>query len=86
MYAAIFSDPEIYECQVKRLAQRIGELALIYDDKQSALIGKGCTSDVSLLGLANSASTFQNSINLVSLAVASEDAENTNKGAYCELW
>ncbi len=42
MYAAIFSDPDIYDCNVRRLAKRIKNEAEIYSGKAMALASKGC--------------------------------------------
>jgi hypothetical protein len=46
LYGAIFSDPEIYECQLKRLMKRAGELANLYAVKTEYLAGKGCGSNL----------------------------------------
>ncbi|MEM3091136.1 MAG: hypothetical protein QXU39_00555, partial [Candidatus Pacearchaeota archaeon] len=48
MYAAIFSDKEIYECHIERLMKRAIELAFIYQEKDSILNERGCTSGVGL--------------------------------------
>jgi hypothetical protein len=42
IYGAILSDPEIYECQLKRLMKRASELSIIYAKKSNLLIGEGC--------------------------------------------
>lgn len=86
MYGAIFSEPEIYECQVKRLMQRLESLAVLYNNKEGLLVNRGCTQDVSLLGLAGAASGLKDSSNLINVKTAVEDADSTNKRAYCELW
>lgn len=46
LYAAIFSEPEVYECQIKRLAARASELALINKEKSEFLTAQrgGCSS------------------------------------------
>ncbi|MEJ2267685.1 MAG: hypothetical protein P8X70_01265 [Nanoarchaeota archaeon] len=41
MYAAIFSEPEVYECQLKRLMKRVKELAIIYREKADIVSIKG---------------------------------------------
>ncbi len=86
MYGAVFADREIYECQVKRLMKRLKELAFIYNDKEAIISGKGCPAEVNLLGLADSASSFRDSADLVAVKFAADDAEEENKRAYCELW
>ena len=88
MYAAIFSnsDSELYECQVKRLMQRLSSLALIYNDKESLLSSVGCTAEVGLLGLAEAANALGESSDLITVRAFATRAENENKRAYCKLW
>ncbi len=86
MYGAVFSEKEIYECQVLRLMKRLRELALIYNDKENLISGKGCSIDVNLLGLTDSASSLRNSADLVAVKLAADEVGDENKRAYCELW
>ena len=44
--AAIFSEPEIYECQLKRIMKRAGELAVIYSKKAIYVEGNGCSNNL----------------------------------------
>ncbi len=44
LYAAIFSDPEIYECHVGRLLDRASKLAELYRDKSLYITQRGCSS------------------------------------------
>ncbi len=46
LYGAIFSSPDIYECNVKRLIGKFNELGLIYLDKISIIEEKGCSSNI----------------------------------------
>ncbi len=46
MLAAIFSDPKIYECQIKRLMGRTEELAVIYSKKATYVDGSGCSNNL----------------------------------------
>jgi len=48
IYAAIFSSPENYECNINRLGKKIGELAAIYKDKADILRVKGCDSAINV--------------------------------------
>jgi hypothetical protein len=50
IYGAIFSDPDVYECQVKRLMKRASEIALLYNAKSEIIAakGNGCSSDLQL--------------------------------------
>jgi hypothetical protein len=48
IYGAIFSSPELYECQVARLMKRTSELALLYNAKSENIAAStgGCSSDL----------------------------------------
>ena len=46
IYGAIFADPDIYECQVKRLLKRSSELSLLYIAKSESLAPRGCSSNL----------------------------------------
>ncbi len=46
MYGAIFSEPEIYKCQVERLMKRAGSLAEIYLEKELIVSQKNCESNL----------------------------------------
>ena len=87
MYAAIFSNSNLYECQVKRLMQRLESLALVYNEKESVLARIGCPAKVSLLSLANSASVLEDSSDLIVVKALATSADNENKkDNYCKLW
>jgi len=88
MYAAIFSETDIYECQMKRLMKRLEAMALLYHDKEAVISGAGCIAEVSLLGLADSAASLASSADLINVASAAEDTEDSNENtrASCRLW
>jgi hypothetical protein len=44
IYAAIFSSPEIYECNIKRLKGRFNELSKVYIEKSQIIEKNGCDS------------------------------------------
>lgn len=46
MLAAIFSDTLIYECQLKRLMKRAGELGVLYSKKATYIEGSGCSNNL----------------------------------------
>ena len=89
MYAAIFSEKEIYECQLKRVAQRGGQLALIYKDKAELISREECTTnlDSELLELSNLEKGLVNSQNLNNYMVdLVKKIETKNDLAECKLW
>lgn len=44
-YAAVFSDADVYECQVQRLAKKAGLLAEIYSEKAQFGAALGCSAE-----------------------------------------
>jgi len=88
VYAAIFSDAEVYECQVRRLMKRTSELAEIYAKKSEFLAGKGCSSNLAAdLGRYSSLlGEFENSGDLRVVKSNSEEIEDKNERLSCELF
>jgi len=86
MYAGIFSGPEIYECEVKRLVKRTANLARIYRDKAQLNTAKGCNFNINLNRLISSANGYSDSANLRSLYQVVEEMKNKNNLAECKLW
>ena len=89
MYAAIFGDADVYECQLKRLMQRIEELSLIYRDK-AILIGKrGCDLEINtdLAELNILAGNLEDSEDILWLETKTEKLNDKNDAAgVCKLW
>ena len=88
VYGAIFSDYEVYECQIKRLMQRTEQLSNLYMDKALLVRQKGCdtNSDAELLLLINSAKSFKSSQELIQIGTLVEELNNKNEEAICKLW
>lgn len=91
MYAGIFADKEVYECQVKRLMQRISELAKIYQEKSTLTSRVGCNSntDGDLLILMTASENFAktgNSAQLNSFTEIVEKINDNNNAASCRMW
>jgi len=86
MYAAIFSDKNIYEYQIKRLMQRTNELLLLYDTKAILILDQGCSQDVNLFVLKSIVNNLQSSEDLMRAANAADDVERENDRAVCRLW
>lgn len=88
MYAAIFSDKEVYECGVKRLMQRIEQLTLLYQGKANFISRAGCNSNVNseLMQLNAMAKNLDNSADLSRIVQITEDIQYKNDLADCKLW
>ena len=83
LYAGIFSEPEIYKCNVERLLKRQKKLVSTYI-KQAGFLSSKCGSVPvsSLLGFSNILSSDFNQ-NFISEA---EKLNEQNEGAECPLW
>ncbi len=86
LYSAIFSDPDIYNCQLTRLRKRANELASVYIGKTNALSAQGCSSNMASELQAYSAHLKDNRIALSSLVVESEQLSNQNEKLICPLF
>ena len=88
IYAAIFSSPEVYECNVKRLMLRLSNLALIYNDKIEVVRRKGCDSNLeaSLISLGSQAANLDSSQDLFSIQTKANEIEIVNSVASCNLF
>jgi len=85
VYGAIFSAPEIYECQIKRLMKRSSELAYLYAAKSDFLQGKGCSSSLGeeLRRFAVLGSGINSSAELDIIANEAENLRRRNENLIC---
>lgn len=88
MYAAIFSDSNVYECQVKRLMSRVGEISSLYMDKELLTEKKGCDSNTGAdLGeLSGLAENLNNSDDLGIIKMKADLVDEDNNARICLLW
>jgi hypothetical protein len=86
MFASIFSNPNIYECQIKRLAKRASSLAQLYEEKKNFIATKNCRSLADLNLLITSLDNLNSSTDLTRASIIKDDIENKNKYAQCQLW
>ncbi|MDP3986894.1 MAG: hypothetical protein Q8P81_01570 [Nanoarchaeota archaeon] len=86
MYAAIFSNHDIYECQVQRLMKRTDAILTLYDGKNDLISGQGCEDEVDLLSFKNSAGNFLSSEDIFQLASEADSIKKENDRARCQLW
>jgi hypothetical protein len=86
MYAAIFSDKAIYECQLNRLMKRTAQLSALYRDKASLVSKEDCNSNLDLAILSASASNLGDSSGLIVVNNIAEEIKQQNDVADCKLW
>ena len=92
MYAAMFSDPVIYNCNLKRLAKRIDSQIDVYMGKASALSSR-CGASFNLASLRIAAEGLYDARNpgetkngLNDLKGSADLLKNQNMGAECKLF
>jgi hypothetical protein len=88
MYAGIFADSELYECQFRRLMKRTSSLAQLYEEK-SLFIMSYCHTNLNLIGLRERADALAGtSSRLMQGEVIDimKEVERANRMANCKLW
>jgi hypothetical protein len=88
LYGAIFSDPDIYECQIERLMKRVSELAKLHLAKTEYLSPLGCSSnlEIDLISLSNIASGIDNSVRLRESDIVARELGRKNDILICKLF
>jgi len=88
MYAAIFSNKDVYECQLKRLMMRLKEISLLYVNKELITENKGCGGNLGtdLTELSDMTSSFSDSEELGVLKMKADIIYEKNNGGICMLW
>ena len=86
VYGAIFSDKEIYDCQVLRMRKRASELASLYSTKANLVSGRGCSSGMEGALEAYSLELKNEQVSLSSIVSESETLGRANDKLSCELF
>ena len=85
LYAGIFSDKAIYECQIERINKRTNELSKIYSAKSAYMNGQGCTN-----GLADDLIQYSNLLSnnpsVSAVHTSSENLRRSNELLNCEIF
>ncbi|MFH0868740.1 MAG: hypothetical protein V1839_00785, partial [archaeon] len=92
VYGAIFSDPLLYECQVKRLMKRASEMSMLYFAKSQIIATEspsGCSANLQpeLTIYANKAARFNKSDELGGVVFEADELRRMNEQMSCgKLW
>lgn len=88
MYAAIFSDKDVYECQLKRLMLRLGEISMLYRDKELFTGRVGCDDNLGgdLNELNGLAVSLGNSGEIEIIKNKADIVNEENNARRCQLW
>jgi hypothetical protein len=89
MYAAILSDKEEYECQLKRIIRRSEQLSIIYQEKSRIEKTQGCEGNIEseLIVFTNLLNSFGSSedLNVIITEAKRLNKLNAQEGE-CKLW
>ena len=87
-YAALFSSPTLYECQLQRLMHRASEISWIYYDKNRLLSTKNCASNLENDLALYSQQTFSlnSSLDMTQIIITSENIGRKNNDLSCKLF
>jgi len=89
LYAAIFSSPSIYICNLQRIMYRIIMVSRLYIEKINILKARGCnTGDLEkrLSELIMQASSSLRSNNIIQMKKIAEEVNNINSGLVCKIF
>lgn len=84
VYAALFSDAKVYECNIKRLINlRLVNLALVYKDKIDFVQQRGCDSllELPIANLINSARALNSSQEILLMQETVDEIDKAESGA-----
>lgn len=88
IYGAIFSSPEVYECNVKRLMLRLVNLCILYKDKIKSMEKRGCISplETPLTELINLAKDSNSSQTISIVKEKADEIDEINEASECRLY
>jgi hypothetical protein len=89
MYAAIFSDKENYECQLKRIIKRAEQLSSIYQEKSRIEKIQGCEGNIEneLIKFNELLKNFEDSKDIFIIGEQAKILNKLNsKEGVCKLW
>jgi len=88
VYAAIFSSPETYECNLKRLKNKFNELSLVYENKIDVIQKYGCGTGIKLKLDSLRNQEIDSSGEFIGLqdSVQALNSANLDSRPGCELW
>jgi hypothetical protein len=88
MYAAIFSNKDVYECQLNRLMLRTREISSLYKDKESITGKIGCDTNLGddFNEFIDLISNFSSSEELGIVKMKADYIDGINRARMCMLW
>jgi hypothetical protein len=87
MYAAIFSSPENYECNIKRLGNKINALGQIYKEEIEIVKSKNCNSAISpLIENIQRLSVNLTQFKIKEMYINAKDMDEQNCQSECQIY
>lgn len=80
LYGAIFSSPQIYDCNVKRLGAKMNELSKVYMDKAKIIERSNCDAKIvdKIANVMIGAKNITNSKNILTLGTLADEINSIN--------
>ncbi len=87
MYAAVFSDKYVYDCNIKRLMYRTGKITEVLAGKADLMNSRGCNTNLwPDLVLYSSLASSASQADLVDLNNVAKDLDRKNNLELCRVW
>jgi hypothetical protein len=89
LYAALFSSPDLYRCNLNRLMHRVNIVSRLYLEKINSLKTQGCRTgklNEKLSDLALQASYLTKAENIISIKDYARQVDNINTGLICKVF
>jgi hypothetical protein len=89
LYAALFSDSDLYKCNLQRLMYRIILVSKLYAEKAKLLDARGCNTGKmaeKLATLATQASYLTKADNIQPILDFAKQVDDANKGILCHVY
>ena len=87
MYAAIFSDNYVYDCNVKRLMYRTGKITEVLAGKADLMNSRGCNTNLwAELVTYSSLTVGATSADLTGLDIIGKELDRKNNLELCRVW
>ncbi len=88
IYAGIFSDPDSYECNLKRIVSKTAELAKVYKEKIEIVKIKDCNSIIGLYldSIISKADNYKTSFQISEIYDIATSMDSENEKAECKIY
>lgn len=88
VYGAIFSDVDVYECNVKRIMKRTSYLAKVYSDKARIVSETGCNTNLAgeMESFSEITKNYKELSELSMIKARADEINSENENRICQLY